>query len=495
MLLLALALAQAEFSDVTSKAGLAAPLAGMMGHGGAWGDVDGDGLPDLFVGGFCDRPDAEYAPAAGPVAARLFRNLGDGRFSRVTPSEVEHAARTSGAVFADLDNDGDLDLVVANNAKADRPGPAPKAARSRLFRNDAGTLVDVPGAFPDDLTTARNVAVMDVDLDGLLDLAIVEDRFNRDPKTRTVLLRNLGGLKFEAANAAFGFPADVYGLGHATADLNGDRRPDLFVGHSNRLFLSDALRYKEADPAPFAWKPLGSEDWACGVALADLNRDGRIDLVVSGHHSPARLRLWLGAEDGGFREATREAGLADLIPTKAPHVEARDFDNDGWPDLYVSAAWIENGRVIPLVYRNLGDGRFQAPRPLAGPMVYYPAGPSADFDRDGRLDLFLVNWYAGRTSLLLRNESPARRWLDVRAVGKRSNRMGLGARVRVSKDGRLLSLQDITTGCGYASGQPALAHVGLGDAGTVDVLVTFPSGATVEKKDVAADQLLTVEEP
>jgi enediyne biosynthesis protein E4 len=490
MLLLALALAlaqaQVEFSDVTSKAGLAEPLAGLMGHGGAWGDVDGDGLPDLFVGGFCDRPDAEYAPAPGPVTARLFRNLGDGRFSRVTPSAVEHAARTSGAVFADLDNDGDLDLVVANNAKAERPGPDPKAARSRLFRNDAGTLVDVPGAFPDDLLTARNVAPVDLDLDGLLDLVIVEDKFCRDQKTRTVLLRNRGGLKFEAANAAFGFPDDVYGLGHATADLNGDRRPDLFIGHSNRLFLSDGPRYKEADPAPFAWKPVDGEDWACGVALADLNRDGRVDLVVSGHHSPARLRLWWGTADG-FREGTREAGLADLIPTKAAHVEARDFDNDGWPDLYVSAAWIENGRVIPLIYRNLGDGRFQAPRPLTGPMVYYPAGPSADFDGDGRLDLFLVNWYAGRTSLLLHNESPKRRWLDVRAR--------LGARVRVTKDGRLLSLQDITTGCGYASGQPALAHVGLGDATVVDVRVDFPSGASVERKAVAADQVLIVEEP
>ncbi|HEX7898548.1 MAG TPA: CRTAC1 family protein [Planctomycetota bacterium] len=495
MLFLALVLSgvegQAEFSDATSQAGLAEPLAGMMGHGGAWGDVDGDGRPDLFVGGFCDRPNAEYAPAPGPVSARLFRNLGGGRFARVAPSEVEHAARTSGAVFADLDNDGDLDLVVANNAKG---GPGAKGARSRLLRNDAGTLVDVPGAFPDDLSTARNVAVLDLDLDGLLDLAIVEDKFTRGEKTRTVLLRNIGGLKFEPANSAFGFPDDVFGLGHATADLNGDRRPDLFVGHSNRLFLSDGPRYKEADPAPFAWNPVDGEDWPCGVALADLNRDGRFDLVVSGHHAPARLRLWLGTADG-FREATREAGLDALIPTKAAHVEARDFDNDGWPDLYVSAAWIDNGRVIPLIYKNLGDGRFQAPRPLAAPMIYYPAGPSADFDGDGRLDLFLVNWYAGRGSVLLRNESPARRWLDVRAVGKRSNRMGIGARVRVSKDGRLLSLQEISTGHGYASGQPALVHVGLGDAAAVDVLVTFPSGATVEKKDVAADQVLIVEEP
>src|SRR5215212_4635113 len=100
MLLLALAMAQAEFSDVTSKAGLAEPLAGMMGHGGAWGDFDGDGRPDLFVGGFCDRPSAEYAPAAGPVPSALFRNRGDGTFEVVADTPAKMFSRTSGAVFA-----------------------------------------------------------------------------------------------------------------------------------------------------------------------------------------------------------------------------------------------------------------------------------------------------------------------------------------------------------------------------------------------------------
>src|SRR2546427_13115389 len=74
------------FSDATAKAGLAEPLAGLMGHGGAWGDFDGDGRIDLFVGGFCDRPNAEYAPSAGPVSAKLFRNRGDGTFERGAPT-------------------------------------------------------------------------------------------------------------------------------------------------------------------------------------------------------------------------------------------------------------------------------------------------------------------------------------------------------------------------------------------------------------------------
>jgi len=496
------------FSDHTARAGLVEPLAGIMGHGGACGDFDGDGKLDLFVGGFCDRPNAEYAPAAGPVSARLLRNRGDGTFERVGQPAVEFYARTSGAVFADLDNDGDLELYSANNAKGragrgDEPQRSAQVRHSTLFRNDAGKLVDVSaasGACPETLFTARNVGVFDYDGDGLLDLYVVEDKFTRNP--RSALFRNKGGLQFEDVTRAVGLPEDVFGLGLAVADLNGDLRPDFFVPHSNRLFLSQpGGKYREAvELRPtFAWTPLSGEDWPCGAAFGDVNRDGRFDLVLAHHHERARLRLWLGGDlkDGvpQFREVTKEAGLADIVPTKAPHAELQDFDNDGWLDLYVSAAWVEGGKVTPLVYRNVGGTRFEPPRPVQAPMVYYPAGPTGDFDSDGRLDIFLINWFAGRRCTLLRNESPVRRWLDVQAVGKTVNRMGIGAQVRVTKAGKLLGFQEVTTGYGYASGQRAYCHFGLADETSVDVQVTFPNGKKVTKESVAADRLLTVEEP
>ncbi len=508
------------FHDVTEEAGLIEPLAGMMGHGAAWGDYDGDGRIDLFVGGFCDRPDEEYAPAAGPVPSRLLRNPGDGKFESAGQPAVEFFARTSGAVFADLDNNGSLELYAANNAKAEssrkgEPQSGAQTARSRLFRNDGGKLVDISkesGACPKSLLTARNVGVFDYNGDGLLDLFVVEDKFRRGG-SRSILLKNLGDLRFEDVTKESGLPDDIYGLGLAVADLNGDGRPDFFVPHENRLFLSQpGDRYREAVELRevFAQEPLNGEDWPCGAAFGDLNRNGRLDLVVTAHHTAARNRVFIneGLRDGipRFRDVTKEVGLDDVVPARCPHVEIRDFDNDGWPDIFTTAAWLdEGGKVTPLVYRNLGarDGlpRFVPPRPLGGEMVYYPAGPAGDFDNDGRMDLFLVNWFQGNHSRLLRNESdPANQWLGVRVVGKRMNRMGIGAQVRIFAAGKtggdpaLLGFEEITTGYGYASGQPAQAHFGLGAEKSVDVEVRFPDGKVIRKPGQAAGRLLTIEE-
>jgi len=507
------------FRDVTRQAGLIEPLSGMLGHGGAWGDVDGDGTPDLFVGGFGDRPNAEYRPASGPVANRLLRNLDGGRFARVHPSPVETYGRTSGAIFADLDNNGTNELYVANNASADasatqEPQHAAQQQPCQLFRNDGGRLVDISsasGACPPGLHKARNVGLLDFDGDGLLDLLVIEDRFT--PRPRSVLLHNLGQLRFEDANRRAGLPEDVYGFGGAIADVNNDGQPDFFIPLSNRFFLSGpGGKYREPESlrALFAWKPLDSEDWPCGAAWGALHRAGLLDLVLTMHHAPARNRVYLnvGLRDGvpQFRDVTEQAGLGQAVPVRCPHVEIQDFDNDGWPDIYTSAAWLEgDGQVVPLVFRHAGlrdrVPQFTAPRPLRSPMVYYPAGPSADYDRDGRLDLFLVNWFPSNHCRLLRNESPPRHWLQVQVVGRRANRMGIGAQVRIFRAGglgkpsELLGFQEIAVGFGYASGQLAVCHFGLGETRHVDLQVRLPNAVVIAKSAVAANQLLVIEEP
>ena len=505
------------FRDVTKDAGLYDDLTGIMGHGGAWGDIDGDGLIDLFVGGFCDRPNSEYKPADGPVPSRLYRNLGNGKFTLVKDTPASFFGRISGAVFADLDNNGTLELYSANNAKGktkqtQEPQRTAQTRFSNLFRNDKGVFVDITkqsGACPESLFTARNIGVFDYDGDGLLDLYVVEDRFTKKP--RSALFRNKGNLQFEDVTKAVGLPEDVFGLGLAVADLNGDGRPDFFVPHSNRLFLSQVkdgkTTFREATELRevFAWKPLSGEDWPCGAAFGDLNRDGKLDLVLTIHHSKARNKVFIndGLKDGipQFRDVTKEAGLGDIVPVKCPHVEIQDFDNDGWPDIYTSAAWIDDkGNITPLVYRNLGvkDGlpRFAPQRKIEGPMVYYPAGPSGDYDNDGRLDIFLINWFQGNHCRLLHNESAKKNWLQVQIVGKKMNRMGIGVQVKVLAAGRkdLLGFQEITTGYGYASGQPAIAHFGLGEQGKVDVELQFPDGWKMIKSDVAVNRRIVVNE-
>jgi hypothetical protein len=176
-------------------------------------------------------------------------------------------------------------------------------------------------------------------------------------------------------------------------------------------------------------------------------------------------------------------------------------------DIYISAGWLEDGVFTPLVYRNFGlrnpgapGPRFVPPRPIKPPMVYYPAGPSGDFNNDGRLDLFLVNWFSGNHSRLLQNESDGGHWLDVQVVGRTVNRTGIGSKVRVYRNGEagnegaFLGVQEIAIGYGYASGQAAVCHFGLGEHTTVDVQVLLPNGKIKHERGVKANQRMVVHE-
>jgi hypothetical protein len=495
--------------DATEEWGLAAPLRGMMSHAAACGDVTGDGRLSLYVGGFADRPAAEYAPAAGPPANVLL--IGEaGRFRDAAQPPLAFLARTSGAAFVDLDNDGLLDLVVSNNSKA-------KGLRvaNGIFRNTGGgKFVDMPD--PDGfgrIMGGRTVGVLDYDGDGLLDLFVGEDK---PAGGSTRLFRNRGGFRFEDTSEKAGLPAVLHGLGVATTDLNADGRPDLFVCGDNRLFLSAADgTYKEAAATPFRYEWVNREGTPCGVVFADMNRDGLPDAVIVDHSQPARLHLFIneGLQGGApvFRETTREAGLAYEFPSwdslhrhlKHAHVEVADVDNDGWPDIVVAATWDAGGVDQPFVCRNLGgkSPRFSVPPPQKA-TGYFPAGPVADFDRDGRPDIFLASWLPAVPSRLLLNRHPPRRWLGVRVRGRTMNRMGIGAVVSVYEAGglgrpeALVGSREIGIADGFCTGHEAVVHFGLADAATCDVEVVLPWGkGTVRQTGVAADRVIEIAEP
>jgi len=522
------------FKDVGDEAGIFPHVAGIRGHAAAWGDADGDGWPDLFVGTFHN---------AGSKAGVFLRNE-KGKFQLDKQEHLRTSGIGSGALFVDLTNSGRLDLYVSHCAHGSA-GVA--AAPSLLFRNDGGgKFTDVSkdsGACPPGYS-GRGLAALDFDGDGLLDLVTCEQYYSPKVKTGAALYRNKGNYRFENVSEAAGLPLGLGGLGVASADVNGDGWPDIFLTNGagdHRLLLNDGKgKFREAPGTRevFRWNVASGDDTPAGVCIADVNRDGLLDIVI-GHHfkspwtTPEPIRLYLnrGVNDGvpKFEDITEASGLKPLA-MKAPHVEIQDFDNDGWPDIYVSIVKFYDGKPCPVIYKGIGvkDGipRFREDAwavndfPTAedkalkrsGPLfdkilkekkiIYMAAGPSADFDRDGKLDLFLANWWVESRSLLLRNETPGGNWLDVRVEGKDGvNRMAVGARVNIYAAGKLgeatalLGSREIGIGYGYCSGQEAVAHFGLGKEESVDVEVVLPHGkGKVVQKSVKASQRVTVRE-
>jgi hypothetical protein len=508
-------LAQAEepslsFVDASRSWGLGDLLQGIMAHAAACGDFDGDGDLDLYVGSFCDRPPESYKGAPGPVPNVLLVNEA-GRFRDSGQKAVVMKARTSGAVFADLDNDGDLDLFVTNNSKH-------KGLRlaNKLFENERGRFRDISdGNAACILMGGRSIGVLDFDGDGLLDLLVTEDQWTGG---HSRLFHNKGNLRFEDATSDAGFPDDLPGLGVITPDLNEDGWPDIFVSQANRLFLSQGDgTYEEGCSEAFQYEPINREASPSGVAFGDVDRDGDMDIVIVDHSQPARQHLFInqgiraGAPD--FRDMTQDVGLGYEFPSWTPeglhlkhaHVEIADFDNDSWPDIMVAATCQNKVTLSPFVCRNLGTHdervRFQVP-PVEKANAYFPAGPVGDYDRDGRLDVFLASWFPEVSSRLFLNRSPRSHWLQVRVVGKSINRMGIGCKVKVYRAGKLgdpqalLGHQEMGTGYGFCSGQEAVAHFGLGDVTTCDIEVVLPfAKGTIRKKDVQVDRVIVIAEP
>ncbi|MEX2138015.1 MAG: CRTAC1 family protein [Pirellulales bacterium] len=519
------------FRDVGDELGLFPHVAGIHGHGAAWGDADGDGWIDLYVATFFKngRPNL------------FFRNE-KGRFRLDEQKTLRIPTRATGVVFADLDNDADLDLYVAS-----MPQPQNGIVGCALFRNEGrGTFADIsqdngacPAAFG-----GRSATVLDYDGDGLLDLLVGEDPlpgYNGSQTRSSRLFRNQGGLQFTDVSRAVGLPAGIPGLGVAAADVTNDGWPDFLLvsGAVNVLFLNDGRgTFREAPESRkiFAWEGAGGDNMVCGACFGDVNRDGLLDIVIGQHYqspwrSPVPNRLYLnrGVNKGipTFEDVTAAVGLKPL-PMKAPHVEIQDFDNDGWPDIYTSIVKFADGQPHPLIFKHLGVksglprfreealavNDFPTQRDLGvkrtadffervlhdKKIIYMAPGPSGDYDNDGRLDLFLPSWWPESPSLLLRNETPGGHWLQIQIDAANGvNRMGVGSRVQIFAAGKLgeasasLGCQDLGVGYGYASGQPAIAHFGLGDEQEVDLEVILPHGkGAVVRKGVKHNQRLTL---
>jgi hypothetical protein len=497
-----------------------------MVSGVALFDYDGDGRLDIYAVNGATMPDLDKSDPR--LHNRLYKNLGDGTFEDVTArAGVAGTGYDQGVAAADYDNDGHVDLFVAG------------LRHNTLFRNRGdGTFEDVTAraglaAKDPEYGSLWSVgaAFFDYDKDGRLDL-FVSNYCVWDPATEPIcnrpespdychpdgykglpnsLYHNSGDGSFTDVSVATGIRAHVgKGMGVGVADFDEDGWPDLFVSNDNvPAFLFRNLkgqRFEEVGlAAGVAYTERGKEISGMGADARDFDNDGRVDVfqtALDGETMP----LFRNVGAMSFEDWTGAAGLVG--PTLANTGWSNgivDFNNDGWKDLFVAGGGVVDPKGdfgsraarASTVYVNLGRGRFADASAGAGEgfarKAVHRGAAFGDLDGDGRVDA-VVTALEDRLEVW-RNVSPApNHWLLVHTIGTRSNRDGIGTKLRVTTASGA-QYSHVTTSVGYASASDPRVHFGLGkDAVVQELRLEWPSGAVDVLKDVAVDRLLVVKE-
>jgi hypothetical protein len=451
-----------KFTDVSHQAGFTVEG---WAQGVCIGDYDNDGKPDVLITYYGHN--------------RLYRNLGNGKFEDATAAAhlpVAGIRYGAGCSFVDYDRDGWLYLFVANYVNLDlavtpKPGQDPSC-------NWKGLTV---WCGPHGLPLASNVLYHN----------------NRDG-TFTDVSAPAGILK----------PGGRYGLGVAAADFDNDGWPDIYVACDQTPSLlyhnrHDGTFEETAVPSGVAYNFDGQLQSGMGVAVADYNGDGLLDIAKT-NFSGDIPSLFKNEDGKFFEDVSQRAGLAanHLLGWGIAFV---DLDDDGWKDLIIA-----NGHVYPevdrspvgdrylqktLVYRNLGNGKFEDITKTAGPALETPRPARGlavgDVDGDGSPEVVIVNMNS--TPSLLKNLGPRQNFLSVALTGTKSNRSAIGARVTVQTSRR--QIDEVMSGGSYYSQNDMALYFGLGNAAVVNRLeIRWPSGQVQVWTDVPANQSLLITE-
>ncbi len=496
------------------------------GGGAAFVDYDGDGWIDIFL------VNGSRFQAGVNATSHLYRNNRDGTFTDVTKrAGVERPGWGQGVCAGDYDNDGHTDLFVTY------------WGRNVLYRNTGG------GVFSDRTEAAglrgsrerwgSGCAFLDYDRDGLLDL-FVSNYIDFDIKSApepgsgphcrymglavncgprglkgesNLLFHNEGGGKFADVSNKSGISksGDHFGLGVLVSDFDNDEWPDVYVANDK----SASLLFRNKHDGTFeevgvysgvAYDPNGKATSGMGVAAADFDRDGMLDILKTNFTDEA-ASLYRNSKEGLFVDESAAFGIGGNRKWVGWGAGFADFDNDGWPDIL-----LVNGHVFPeldtagtavpfrhprVLYRNVGGKRFEDVSAKAGPVITTPrVGRGAafgDFDNDGRVDV-VINEMNATPSLLRSTTASQNHWVLVRLEGTKSNRAAIGARVTCVTGG-LRQIDEVRSGGSFFSQNDLRLHFGLGSAQRIDLLeVRWPSGAVERIRDVGVDRVVVVRE-
>lgn len=464
------------FTDVTLKAGLA-----RSGWGQACcvGDYNNDGWNDLFI--------SYYGQNA------LFRNNGNGTFTEVTKEAgllQDRLRWNSGCSFVDYDKDGHLDLFVGNYIDLDlKTTPLPEDANCTY----KGIVV---ACGPPGLEGGKNL-----------------------------LYHNKGDGTFEDVSDKAGMwgTLGTYALSCGAADLDNTGWPNIYVANDSTsatyyVNQKDGTFKDQAIEAGVAYSPDGKPQAGMGVSIGDYNRDGMLDIVKTNFAGDTDS-LYMNIGDGSFDDRTYQAGLGINTRLLGWGVSFIDIDNDGWLDILVA-----NGHVYPEVdgtqvdasyaerkylYRNLRQGQFEDLSMIGGPGITTDAKARGfavgDYDNDGDLDA-VVNCVNAVPQLLRCDSQLKASWVKIRLVGTKSNKTGIGARIKVvAQTGTgyvagktvpaLTQIEDVKSCNGYFSASDLRIHFGLGGAKKIDLVqINWPSGAVDTLKDLDVNRLYVVQE-